>query len=72
MRQILEGNLENAIQTRDLKLSLMNADEAVLAIWTISEAWPVKWGLSEFKDGENNELAVETLELTYTHINKNA
>jgi phage tail-like protein len=40
---------------------------SVVKQWTVSEAWPVKWEISEF-DAAKSELTIETLELAHEGI----
>jgi phage tail-like protein len=38
-----------------------------VAAWEFSEAWPVKWEMSEF-DASKNEVSIETLEIAHEGI----
>jgi len=42
----------------------LDTEGNVKAKWTFSEAWPVKWELSEL-DASKNEVSIETLEIAH-------
>jgi phage tail-like protein len=53
----------------DLVVTLMDeADEAV-AIWSVAQAYPLKWSISEFKASES-ALVIETIELAYQYFER--
>ena len=43
--------------------------KTVLATWTFSRGWPVKWELSEL-DASKNEVSIETLEIAHEGLVK--
>ena len=54
----------NAIERRDLTISLLNEEHEPVTVWKVKEAWPSKVeGPSLNSTG--NEVAVETIELTH-------
>jgi phage tail-like protein len=53
----------------DVHVSLLNEKHQVSASWIFSEAYPVKWAISDLKAMENS-LAVETIELAYNYYRR--
>jgi phage tail-like protein len=53
----------------NLIVKLLNEKHEPLLSWNVVHAYPVKWSLTDF-DAEKNELAIETLELTYNYFNR--
>ncbi len=62
----LNGNLAAKISTRDIILKLTNENGAAIKTWKFINAWPVNWTVAELKS-VNNEIAVESIEFTYTY-----
>lgn len=52
----------------NLIVKLLNEKHEPLQSWNVVHAYPVKWSMSDF-NAEENELAVETLELSYNYFN---
>ncbi len=67
------GGLAEAVTTKDVTVSLLNAKGEVCSHWTFHGAYPVKYLVSDLKSQEN-EIVIETMELAYTYfeINKTA
>jgi len=63
----LTGGFENAIETKNILVSLLNENAEPIKTWKFANAWPVKWEVSEF-NSMNNELAIETLEFSYSYL----
>jgi len=61
----LAADFSTPIQPQGVLLSLLNADGTPLAAWSLLDAWPVKWSMSEFK-AQESALAIETLEFAYS------
>jgi phage tail-like protein len=55
---------DGAIQRRTVLITLVDDSGQPVLRWTLREAWPVKWELSEL-DASKNEVAIETLELAH-------
>lgn len=53
----------------DVQVSLLNEDHQVSASWIFTEAYPVKWAISDLKAMENS-LAIETIELAYNYYRR--
>lgn len=68
-KTVLEDDLESAIETKDVSVSLLDPDGSPLINWNITRAWPVKWQIAAFK-AKDNEIAMETLELAYAQISR--
>ncbi|MCG2584162.1 phage tail protein [Massilia sp. TS11] len=66
---ILESNLDAPIVPNDLSLSLLNASGSPVMSWHFTNAWPVKWTVSDMS-AEKNAIAIETLELAYAYFIK--
>ncbi len=63
----LENGFADPIEPRDLVISLLNDMRLPVASWAVTNAYPVKWTVGNF-DAMKNELAVETIELSYLSI----
>ncbi len=68
-KTVLEDDLDSAIETKDISVSLLSPDGSPLITWNITRAWPVKWQVAAFK-AKDNEIAMETLELAYAQIER--
>jgi phage tail-like protein len=68
-KEILEGNLTREIETATVVVKLLDEEHSPVAAWSAQNCWPVKWQIGGF-DAMKNELAVETIELAYTTINR--
>lgn len=55
---------QGKIIRRNLTITLMDEAGNDKAAWQVSNAWPVKYSVSEFK-AQGNEVLMETLELTH-------
>lgn len=63
----------NAVENLDFKptnliVKLLNEKHEPLQSWNVVHAYPVKWSISDF-DAEQNNLVIETLELSYNYFN---
>lgn len=68
-KSTLENDLAKPIEPKDITVSLLNEMRAPVAVWSIGNAYPVKWTVGGF-DAMKNELAVETIELAYTTLKR--
>ncbi len=57
----------NAIERRDLTISLLNEEHEPITVWKVKEAWPSKVDGPSL-NSTGNEVAVETIELTHEGI----
>ncbi len=55
---------DGTIQRRAVLIVLLDDSGQPVLRWSLQEAWPVKWELSEL-DASKNEVAIETLELAH-------
>ena len=51
----------------NVDIGLLDDSHQPLIIWTAVHAYPVRWSISEF-NAEQNQLAIETLELKYQYF----
>ena len=68
-RATLEGNYARPIQTKDIVVNLLDQQQDPVASWSIGNAFPVKWTLGGF-DAMRNEIAVETVELSFLTLKR--
>lgn len=68
-QKVFEGGMASAIETRDVRVKLLNADGDPLQTWSFTNAFPVKWAIDAF-NSTKNEVAIETIELSYTYSNR--
>lgn len=70
VKRTLQPGLANAIEVKDITVSLMDEGQNVLVSWTFVNAYPVKWDISDFKSMDN-DYAVESMEFAYNYFKKN-
>lgn len=63
----LGGGLAAPIETKDLKVALLNDQGTPTLSWTVVRAYPLRWELAPL-DAQDNKLLVETLELAYNYF----
>ncbi|MDR3061996.1 MAG: phage tail protein [Dysgonamonadaceae bacterium] len=69
IKEILENTFEKPVQTRNVIITLLNEDGDPMYYWTCANAYPVKWNVEGF-DAEKNEVAIESLELSYSTLKR--
>ena len=57
------------IDPKNMQVSLLNGNGLTLASWNIVGAFPISWELSSL-NSTSNELAIETLTLSYRYFKK--
>lgn len=62
------SDFSQPVQPRTLVVTLLGAQKA-LVVWTLSNAFPVKWATSSFNASEG-KIAVETLEMAYASVER--
>lgn len=67
----VSGGLNATITTHTITVKLLDMQSNIVASWDFLNAYPVKWGVSDFKSMEN-AYVVETLEFAYTYFNRKA
>ncbi len=68
-KSTIENDFSEPIKPMDLLVSLLDEEGEALASWSVTRAYPVKWTLGGF-DAMKNELAIETIELAYTTLQR--
>ncbi len=58
---------DREFEPTDVTVKLLNEEGEPLKAWKIVRAWPKKWSISDF-NSTANEVAVETLELSYRYF----
>jgi phage tail-like protein len=53
----------------DMLVTLLNENHEPLLSWSIINAWPVKWSISDF-NATNSAIVVETIELNYNYFRR--
>ena len=62
---VLDGGLNRPIFPKQVNLFLLDGLGKPLRVWSFDNAWPVKLAVEPF-NATKNEVAVETIELSYT------
>lgn len=63
----LDQGLLLPVQTKDVTVSLLDANGNPLMQWTFYSSYPVKYSVSDLKSQEN-ALVIESIELAYTYF----
>lgn len=63
----INGGLEEFIETKMITVHLLEASRKPLKSWSFTNAWPVKWSVSDL-NSMNNEIAIETIEFAYNNF----
>lgn len=58
------GNLNEAIELNDIKVTLNNEKGDPLMTWNFVNAYPVKWSVANL-NAQENAIAIETIEFSY-------
>ena len=66
-QRILSGGLGSPIQTKNLVLSLLDANGQSSMSWSFTNAYPIKWKVADLSAKEGNIL-IETIELAYQYF----
>lgn len=66
---VLEGEFSEKIETKTVKVFLMNAKGKVIRSWQFNKAYPVKWEVDSF-NSTKNEVSIETIELCYHNFSR--
>lgn len=68
-RATLEGGLGLQVMTAPLTVYLLDPELEPLRAWLFANAYPTKWEAGAF-DANKNEVAIETVTLSYTFCNR--
>ncbi len=65
----LEGDFREPIKLQDVKVYLLDENQSPLRGWSFANAYPVKWEIDSL-NSTKNEVAIETIELSYNYSNR--
>ena len=68
-KSVLEGDFSMPIQTMPMQVFLLNEKGMPSRIWSFSNAFPVAWKMAAF-NATKNEVALETIELSYNTVTR--
>ncbi|WP_457355363.1 phage tail protein [Roseateles sp. P5_D6] len=63
-QSVLEGGLARPIQPKQLHVFLLDEEGGPLRVWSVQNAYPVKWTVEAFQ-ATRNEVAIERIELAH-------
>jgi len=66
---VLEGEFAKPIEPREVKVYLLDENHDPLRGWSFANAYPVKWEIDSF-NSTKNEVAIETIDLSYNYSNR--
>ena len=62
----LNGNPEDSIKKKNIVVKLLETDGIPLKSWVFSDAYPVKWAVSDLDS--DNKIIIEALEFAYSYF----
>lgn len=68
-KSVLEEDYAVAIEPRQVEVRLLNEDREAVRCWCLTGAYPVTWEV-EALSSTKNEVAIEKIELAYSHIER--
>ncbi len=68
-KETLENDLSRPIQTRGLMIYLVYDNGGAIASWEVANAYPVKWEIAGFDEGQNG-VAMESLDVSYLKLSR--
>lgn len=69
LKETLYSNFSQAVQTKDITISLLNQLRKPIYTWTCTKCYPVKWE-AEPLDAEKNSVLIESVEFVYQKLNR--
>jgi len=54
-------------ELRDITIQLLNSEQEIVAVWNITNAYPLKWSISGI-NAMQSEFVIETIELAYHYF----
>ena len=66
---VLEGDFVKPIETQEVKVYLLDENHSPLRGWSFANAYPVKWEIDSL-NSTKNEVAIETIDLSYNYSNR--
>jgi len=68
-KSVLEQDFTKAIETKELEVRLLNEEKEAVRSWSFVNAYPVNWEVESF-NSTKNEVAIEKIELAYSHLER--
>lgn len=68
-KDVLEGGFVKPIRPMEMSVRLLDREGDPLRVWSIINAYPVKWEVEAF-NSTKNELAIEKIELNYNYASR--
>ena len=68
-RDVLEADLASSIKPKEMTISLLNEFKDPIRSWSFANVYPVNWEVENF-NSTKNEVAIESIELSYTTSNR--
>ncbi len=68
-KSVLEEDYGQAIEPRQVELRLLNEEREAVRCWCFTNAYPVSWEVEAF-NSTKNEVAIEKIELVYSHFER--
>ena len=65
-KTVLEQGVSEKIEVKSVYVFLLNGHRIPIRAWSFKNAYPVKWQVDAF-DSMKNEVAIETIELSYNY-----
>jgi phage tail-like protein len=69
-KAVMEQGLSQRIKPRSLVVHLLDEKQNPIRSWSFENAFPVSWKVESF-DATKNEVAIETITLSYTYSKRN-
>ncbi|MCB1937300.1 MAG: phage tail protein [Nitrosomonas sp.] len=63
---VMEGDLVQAIETKEVRVFLLNEEKKPIRGWLFDSAYPLKWEVESF-GSTKNEVAIEKIVMSYTY-----
>lgn len=68
-KAVLEGDFVKPVTPQSLMVVLLDEERSPLRSWSFSGAYPVRWEVGSL-ESTRNEVALETVELSYTYATR--
>ncbi len=68
-KSVLEQDFTKVIETKELEVRLLNEEKEAVRSWSFVNAYPVSWEVESF-NSTKNEVAIEKIELAYSHLER--
>ena len=68
-RSVFEASFAVPVVPMPILVMLMNHSKFPIRTWSFANAYPVKWSIDSF-NSTKNEVAIETIELSYNYSNR--